>query len=103
VLADYELTSKVLSVTLDNTSANASAMDELTPSLSSYVGSSLLHQRCACHIINLIVKSGLKRLDHIRIILEQPFPFLILLTSALLLLNHIAWLLGFVPISLVWT
>jgi hypothetical protein len=63
VLADYELTSKVLSVTLDNASANASAMDDLTPSLSSYVGSSLLHQRCACYIINLIVKSGLKRLD----------------------------------------
>jgi hypothetical protein len=37
-------------------------MDYLTPSLSSYVGSTLLHQRCACHIINLIVKSGLKRL-----------------------------------------
>jgi hypothetical protein len=62
-LADYELTSKVLSVTLDNASANASTMDELTPSLSSYIGSSLLHQRCACHIINLIVKSGLKRLE----------------------------------------
>jgi hypothetical protein len=48
----------VLSVTLDN----ASAMDYLTSSLSSYVGSNLLHQRCAYHIINLIVKSGLKRL-----------------------------------------
>jgi hypothetical protein len=35
-------------------------MDYLTPSLSSYVDSTLLHQCCACHIINLIVKSGLK-------------------------------------------
>ena len=58
VLSEYDLITKVLSVTLDN----ASAMDYLTPSLSSYVGSTLLHQRCACHIINLIVKSGLKRL-----------------------------------------
>jgi hypothetical protein len=49
----------VLSVTLDN----ASAMDYLTPSLPSYVGSILLHQRCACHIINLIVKPDLKRLN----------------------------------------
>jgi hypothetical protein len=56
VLAKYDLASKVLSVILDN----ASAMDDLTPSLSSYVGSTLLHQRCACHIINLIVKYGIK-------------------------------------------
>jgi hypothetical protein len=55
VLSEYDLITKVLSVTIDN----ASAMDYLTPSLSSYVGSTLLHQRCACHIINLIVKSGL--------------------------------------------
>jgi hypothetical protein len=53
------LISKVLSVTLDN----ASAMDYLTPSLSSYVGSTLLHQCCAWHTINLIMKSGLKRLN----------------------------------------
>jgi hypothetical protein len=35
----------------------------ITSSLSSYVGSTLLHQCCACHIINLIVKSGLKCLE----------------------------------------
>jgi hypothetical protein len=62
VLSEYDLITKVLSVTLDNASTNASAMDYLTPSLSSYVGSTLLHQHCACHIINLIVKSCLKRL-----------------------------------------
>jgi hypothetical protein len=56
VRAEYDLTSKVLSITLNN----ASTMDHLTPSLSSYIGSTLLHQSCACHIINLIVKSGLK-------------------------------------------
>jgi hypothetical protein len=56
VLSEYDLTSKVLFVTSDN----AYAMDYLTPSLSSYVRSTLLHQRCACDIINLIVKSDLK-------------------------------------------
>jgi hypothetical protein len=56
------MTSKVFSITLDNASTNASAMNELTSRLVPYVsGSALLHQRCACHIINLIVKSGLKR------------------------------------------
>jgi len=46
-------------VTLDNASANTKAMGQLTPLLSGYVGSLLLHQRCACHIINLIVKARL--------------------------------------------
>jgi hypothetical protein len=38
-------------------------MTFLTPKFSGYVGSVFLHHRCACHIINLIVKSGLKRLQ----------------------------------------
>jgi hypothetical protein len=37
-------------------------MTSLTPKFSGYIGSIFLHQRCAYHIINLIVKSGLKRL-----------------------------------------
>ena len=50
-------------------------MKTLTPMFAGYLGPdptpepvvpskrkySLVHQRCACHIINLIVKSGLKR------------------------------------------
>jgi hypothetical protein len=61
VISEYNMTFKVFSITLDN----ACAMNELTPSLVPYVSgsaipSALLHQRCACHIINLIVKSGLK-------------------------------------------
>jgi hypothetical protein len=65
VISEYNMNSKVFSITLDNASANASAMTELTPHLVPYVtgsaiASGLLHQRCACHIINLIVKSGLK-------------------------------------------
>jgi hypothetical protein len=34
-------------------------VDPIDPSYKTY---SVLHQRCACHIINLIVKCGLKRL-----------------------------------------
>ena len=51
-------------------------METLTPMFVGYLGAdpspkpldpnkrkyTLMHQRCACHIINLIVKSGLKRL-----------------------------------------
>jgi hypothetical protein len=63
VISEYNMNSKVFSITLDN----ASAMTELTPHSVPYftgsaIASGLLHQRCACHIINLIVKSGLKRI-----------------------------------------
>jgi hypothetical protein len=67
---------RFFSVILDNASSNAKAMETLTPMFFGYLGSYtaptlsdpnkvkylLMHQRCACHIINLIIKSGLKRL-----------------------------------------
>jgi hypothetical protein len=75
VFSEYGVLQKVLSVTLDNASSNCSAMLKLRPVLSHYLGiqvpledpnesalndsaisSIFLHQRCACHIINLIVK-----------------------------------------------
>jgi hypothetical protein len=59
-LDEWSLTDKIFSFTLDNALANANAMTFLTPKFSGYVGSIFLHQRCACHIIDLIVKSGLK-------------------------------------------
>ena len=82
VLVDYGLTKKVFAVTLDNASFNVSAMRRLRPVLSKYLGievvddsvesdnassgnvvnTMFLHQRCACHIINLIVKEALETL-----------------------------------------
>jgi hypothetical protein len=62
VIVEFGLIDKVFSITLDNALANTNAMNILTPQFSGYVGSLFLHQRCACHIINLIVKYGLKRL-----------------------------------------
>jgi hypothetical protein len=76
VVEEYGLIDKVFSVTLDNASSNAKAMETLSPLFAGYLGHdpapeytdpnqrtyTLVHQRCACHIINLIVKSGLKRL-----------------------------------------
>ena len=59
VCEDYGISDKVFSITLDNASANTKAMDTLRPALSAYVGELFLHQRCACHIVNLIVKGGL--------------------------------------------
>ncbi|KAJ1278828.1 hypothetical protein BS78_04G108900 [Paspalum vaginatum] len=77
VVDEYGLTDKIFAITLDNASPNKTAMDFLKPLFSGYIGIVLpdesdddfdecddlsivfLHQRCACHIINLIVKSCL--------------------------------------------
>ena len=75
VLGEYGVLEKVFAVTLDNASSNVSAMRMLRPILSKYldlevpvedprhpetaVTTMFLHQRCACHIINLIVKEAL--------------------------------------------
>ena len=75
VIEEFGLIDKIFSVTLDNASSNAKAIETLTPLFAGYLDSDpaltpsdpnkrtyhLVHQRCACHIINLIVKSGLKR------------------------------------------
>jgi hypothetical protein len=83
VLVDYGLTEKVFAVTLDNASSNVSVMHTFRPVLSKYLGIKVpadnhrndrnetdnavstlfMHQRCACHIINLIVKEALNALQ----------------------------------------
>jgi len=75
VLDDWSLTDKIFSFTLDNASSNASAMTFLTHKFSGYIGPVFLHQRCACHIINLIVKSSLKRLKFFIEALELLYLF----------------------------
>jgi hypothetical protein len=92
VLDKYGLIAKVFSVTLDSASSNnkaiqalahelssyvgtidsdfAGTIGSLQPKFSGYVGTLFLHQHCACHIINLIVRSVFDvikhYLDHIR-------------------------------------
>jgi hypothetical protein len=75
VVEEFSLIDKVFSITLDNISSNAKAIDTLTSMFAGYLGSdpspkpldpnqrkySLVHQCCVCHIINLIVKSSIKR------------------------------------------
>jgi hypothetical protein len=59
IFANFGLTNQIFSVTLDNAAANTRATNQLNHILSGYIGSLFLHQRCACHIINLIIKAGL--------------------------------------------
>jgi hypothetical protein len=77
VANDYGITDKIFAIVLDNASSNKTAMEVLKPVFSGYIGHLIpmpsrneydlsaifLHQRCGCHIINLIVESYLKRLQ----------------------------------------
>jgi hypothetical protein len=77
VVDDYDIADKIFSIVLDNASSNKTTLAILKHIFSAYIGHLIplddddddlatifLHQRCNCHIVNLIVKSGLKRLNH---------------------------------------
>ena len=59
VIAEWDLTTKVVSITLDNASNNGTAITVIRDRLSGY-HEELIHQRCACHILNLMVQDGMK-------------------------------------------
>ena len=52
-----------MSITLDNASANSKAIEFFINSNIPNIAGKFFHARCACHIINLIVKSGLKEVE----------------------------------------
>ena len=70
VLETYEITQYIISITLDNVSVNTSSIALFFERNISQHGGYFFHQRCACHIINLVVQSGMKlvsdRIDRIR-------------------------------------
>ena len=59
-LREYKLENKIISITLDNASNNNVAVDLLKQSIQFDLNGDLFHNRCACHIINLIVQVGVK-------------------------------------------
>ncbi|KAG8091272.1 hypothetical protein GUJ93_ZPchr0011g27031 [Zizania palustris] len=63
VLQEFNLQDRIVSITLDNASANTTAMQILEPQLQSYIGGYVIHQRCICHIINLITQAGMREID----------------------------------------
>ncbi|XP_042008263.1 zinc finger BED domain-containing protein RICESLEEPER 2-like [Salvia splendens] len=59
---------KMFSIVVDNASSNDSAIDYLKKKLhienTLQLDGKYMHLRCACHILNLIVKDGLKELNY---------------------------------------
>ncbi|KAK3189421.1 hypothetical protein Dsin_028982, partial [Dipteronia sinensis] len=60
----YDITHSILSITLDNASANTKSIALFTERNIPQAGGYFFHQCCACHIINLVVQSGLKEVSN---------------------------------------
>jgi hypothetical protein len=90
VANDYSITDKIFAIVLDNVSSNKTTIDVLKPIFAGYIGHLILapsrnesdlsniflHQRCACHIINPIVKSCLKHLQPYLEVFRTAITFL---------------------------
>ncbi|KAF7113037.1 hypothetical protein RHSIM_RhsimUnG0167500 [Rhododendron simsii] len=59
VFRDFEVLDKVYSITFDNHSANTATLPLFTRNLTTPYFGQLLHLRCVCHVINLVVQDGL--------------------------------------------
>lgn len=66
---DWGIDDKIFTITLDNASSNDKMQDYLKATLNgrgALVGDgNFFHVRCAAHVLNLIVKDGLKVIEHI--------------------------------------
>ncbi|KAJ7949772.1 zinc finger BED domain-containing protein RICESLEEPER 2-like [Quillaja saponaria] len=62
-LLHWDITKKISTVTFDNCSTNDAMIDVLLEKLDSsslILAGSLIHMRCAAHVLNLVVKAGLQ-------------------------------------------
>ena len=55
-----DLSNKIFSISFDNASNNIASIDHFISNLKPIMNGDLFHQKCACHILNLTVKAGLK-------------------------------------------
>jgi hypothetical protein len=64
VLHEYnlkrDLENKIFSISFDNASNNIKSTDYFTRALNPIMNGRIFHQKCACHILSLTVKTGLK-------------------------------------------
>ena len=68
-LKEYNIENKIIAITLDNAITNNVETDLLKPTLQLDLNGALFHNKCACHIINLIVQLGVKSIrDDLEII-----------------------------------
>ncbi|KAI8574511.1 hypothetical protein RHMOL_Rhmol01G0360200 [Rhododendron molle] len=62
VFRDFSVLDKVYSITFDNHSANTATLPLFVRNLTTPYFGELLHLRCVCHVINLVVQDGLEKI-----------------------------------------
>ena len=67
MLREYNIENKIIAIILENTSSNNVVTELLKPALQLDLNEAIFHNRCASHIINIIVQVGVK---YIRDVLE---------------------------------
>ncbi|KAK9689202.1 hypothetical protein RND81_09G043000 [Saponaria officinalis] len=63
LLREWGIENRIMSITLDNASANDAMVASLKPDLNLLSNGDYFHARCCAHILNLIVQEGFKDLD----------------------------------------
>ncbi|KAK9755641.1 hypothetical protein RND81_01G040400 [Saponaria officinalis] len=63
LLREWGIENRIMSITLDNASANDAMVASLKPDLNLLSNGDYFHVRCCAHILNLIVQEGFKDLD----------------------------------------
>jgi hypothetical protein len=55
-----DLENKIFLISFDNTNNNIKSIDYFTRTLNPIMNGRIFHKKCACHILSLTVKAGLK-------------------------------------------
>ncbi|CAL4947872.1 unnamed protein product [Urochloa decumbens] len=84
-IQDWGIEDKLFAITLDNAAANNTMVDSLKKNLVSKnllpAKGQLLHHRCAGHVINLIVKSGLQVVEQVVVNIRESVKYIRSLVS----------------------
>ena len=68
--------SKFFLISSDNAAANTTSTSDLQTLCQPNIGGNFFHARCACHVLNVCVRDGLKFLDVLLSLIKKVISFL---------------------------
>ena len=74
-IKDFGVTGRIISITMDNASANDRAINILRGELNPMSDPFFFHSRCVAHILNLAVQDGLRSSNHRLKTFGAPYYF----------------------------